>query len=318
MVSRARVVVGGVVGSLVLWGLVAVPGVEALTFPGWSGGVVAVDGGGVSSLGVDTDRPVGRGVWGSGVVGGGVGLPSPVGSGSVASLSARGAGSFDSASARVVGRGERFTDFVDASGLGRRVLTMDVSNFQDSAGVWRAVDSTLVADPGNPGVVVSKANAWQARFGDAGQGVSWQSSAGSVTLVPVGGSPVGVSKSGAMASYRGVWPGVDMSYDVSGSGVKGTLILSSPEVPNSFEFQVRSGVGPGLVKGSGARVSLQGVVVDKEGYLPLDRAGIPGLRVEPPLVVRADGAPVVEAKAQLSISKEGNVVVLVDRGWLRS
>ena len=184
--------------------------------------------------------------------------------------------------------------------------------------MWRAVDSTLVADPGNPGVVVSKANAWQARFGDAGQGVSWQSSAGSVTLVPVGGSPVGVSKSGAMASYRGVWPGVDMSYDVSGSGVKGTLILSSPEVPNSFEFQVRSGVGPGLVKGSGARVSLQGVVVDKEGYLPLDRAGIPGLRVEPPLVVRADGAPVVEAKAQLSISKEGNVVVSVDRGWLRS
>lgn len=75
MAIRVRLIVGWVAGSFLVSGFVAVPGVEALVLPGWSvSGVVAGDGG-LSPLGMDTDRLVSGGVVGVGVVPGVVNRP---------------------------------------------------------------------------------------------------------------------------------------------------------------------------------------------------------------------------------------------------
>lgn len=84
----------------------------------------------------------------------------------------------------------------------------------------------------------------------ASKGVAWESASGvTVGLVPVGGAgavPVG---SGSVARYAGVWPGVDVTYEVTGSAVKETLLLTSARVATSFEYRVVAGSSADVVAG---------------------------------------------------------------------
>jgi len=172
---RVRLIVGWVAGSFLVSGFVAVPGVEALVLPGWSvSGVVAGDGG-LSPLGMDTDRLVSGGVVGVGVVPGVEGLREL--SGGVLPDGPKGLtpARFDPLRAKVSGRGAQFTEFVNPDGSSTRVVSPEVVNFKDSAGVWRPVDSGLESDPGIVGGLRSKSNSWRARFGLASKGVAWES-----------------------------------------------------------------------------------------------------------------------------------------------
>lgn len=226
---------------------------------------------------------------------------------------------FDPLRAKVSGRGAQFTEFVNPDGSSTRVVSPEVVNFKDSAGVWRPVDSGLESDPGIVGGLRSKSNSWRARFGLASKGVAWESASGvTVGLVPVGGAgavPVG---SGSVARYAGVWPGVDVTYEVTGSAVKETLLLTSARVATSFEYRVVAGSSADVVAGRAGGVSLAGVKADGLGFVSLDRAGVAGLRVAAPLVTRSDGAPVSEANPVMSVNAAGNVVISIDAAWLRA
>ena len=144
---------------------------------------------------------------------------------------ARSVAKFDPLTAKVSGRGERFTDFVNPDGTHTQAVAADVVNFRDAAGVWHPVDTGVEVDPDVPGGARSKANAWRARFGVGGV-VSWESASGAgVGLVPVGGALVSPSVSGSQAQYSRVWPGVDVSYEVTGSAVKESILIGSASGP---------------------------------------------------------------------------------------
>jgi len=229
---------------------------------------------------------------------------------------ARSVAKFDPLTAKVSGRGERFTDFVNPDGTHTQAVAADVVNFRDAAGVWHPVDTGVEVDPDVPGGARSKANAWRARFGVGGV-VSWESASGAgVGLVPVGGALVSPSVSGSQAQYSRVWPGVDVSYEVTGSAVKESILIGSASGPSSFEFKVVSGRGAAVSAGRGSVVSFSGVSLDAAGFLPLDRAGLSGLRLAAPMVLGAGGVPVLEAGAAMRVTTSGTVMVSVDSAWL--
>jgi RHS repeat-associated protein len=110
-----------------------------------------------------------------------------------------------------------------------------------SAG-WQPVSTRLAAVRGRAGWWQTTANSWQAAFGPAG-------AADGAEQVTVGGArigftPIGVSDasqapgtSGSTATYRGLWPGVDLTDQVSATGVQEGIALTRPGTAGTFSFR---------------------------------------------------------------------------------
>lgn len=221
---------------------------------------------------------------------------------------------FDPATAKVDSRASTSTDYVNADGSHTMVFSTVPVNFQDSSGVWRAVDNTLVADPDQAGGFVSKANSWKVHFGSLTQGVSVETTAGTVSVVAVGArlvAPV-VSASGDAVTYVDAWPSVDLTYTVTGDSVKESVILKSRQAQTSFVFGVHSGSRASVLKGNAPQESLS---AGADGSLKLGGAVGSQVSLQAPMVLRADGEPVGDAHASLSTSG-GAAVLSIDPLWV--
>jgi hypothetical protein len=118
-------------------------------------------------------------------------------------------------------------------------------HWRDSSGRWRDVDTRIVpVASGSDGFV----------FGNDGTGFATRFGRRSDALVQVrlGGRWVRVgvtgparrltpTVTGSSVRYAGVWPGVDVVYDLTSSGLKESIIVSAPPAGDpSYEFTVQT------------------------------------------------------------------------------
>jgi RHS repeat-associated protein len=139
-------------------------------------------------------------------------------------------------------RTEYGTTYLLSNGLYRTVLSQAPVHYQDAAGVWQAVDTRLVAtgDGGYAATAVPVA----VRIGDPVEGVTLTCGGHEVGLVLAGAAADAVlSADGASATYLALAPATDLVYEVTGDGVKETLVLASSLAPGSFTFTLAH---PGL------------------------------------------------------------------------
>jgi hypothetical protein len=139
-------------------------------------------------------------------------------------------------------RTEYGTTYLLSSGLYRTVLSQAPVHYRDPAGVWQAVDTRLVASA-DGGYAVSAAPV-AVRIGELAEGVTLTCGGHEVGLVLAGAAADAVlAADGAKATYLAVAPATDLAYEVTGDGVKETLVLASPAAPGSFAFTLSH---PGL------------------------------------------------------------------------
>lgn len=184
------------------------------------------------------------------------------------------------------------------------------------------IDTTLAVDgsraaktlgAGARGVAAS--NNWFAtRLGNLAQGVTFAVGVDSVTMTPQGAAALPDPLTlGNVAVYRDVWPGVDVRYRVTPTGLKEELVLKAPTAASSYSF--------GL---SGASTS--GPVAPGKGDIAEEFSGSIGFAgplgksaMFAPPVVTGDGDGRVFPEAVPTLSSDGvSVTVGVDAGWLRS
>jgi RHS repeat-associated protein len=175
---------------------------------------------------------------------------------------------------------------------------------------WERIDNTLVPDPQRKGWVRNAANAWTGRFGPVGSsgagGVELVTDAGTVRFAPEldqETEPITPSVHANTVTYRGVWPGVDLVYTVSGGAVKEDIVVHRPG-RTSFPFLVD---GLGLTRAGGS-LAVTGAQADE-------------LRLAPPEVLDGggrlagkDASPTLAAGA--APGGRQRLTVAVDRGWL--
>uniref|UniRef100_UPI0027383244 DNRLRE domain-containing protein n=1 Tax=Symbioplanes lichenis TaxID=1629072 RepID=UPI0027383244 len=192
--------------------------------------------------------------------------------------------------------------YANADGTETTQFSATPLNYRKADGTWAPVDSTWRADP---------AGGWQraadavpvrlAKTADAGEFVRVTLPGGGVLAYGAeGAAPVEATVSGDTASYRQVWPGVDVELQAQAGGVKETLVLGSAQAPETYVFPLRlTGLTAVLDKGAVLLRNAEGATV---GTIP---AGY-----------------MVDAKSQIShavtytLGKDGSLRVTVDRGWL--
>ncbi|MFJ8582939.1 RHS repeat-associated core domain-containing protein [Micromonospora sp. NPDC093277] len=171
---------------------------------------------------------------------------------------------------------------------------------------WQEIDSDLAPISARPGWSRSKGNSWSASFGPAGAtgggvqitNAGRQFGFAAREVADPGKEP---SVSGNRATYRGIWPGVDVEETVTAAGVKEDIVLHGPSTRSRFAFDV-VGATPRL---------------NRSGSVDLMAGGV-GVGTVPALTVtRADGATTSASGLRLSV--EGRAIVAsISPTWLRS
>jgi RHS repeat-associated protein len=225
----------------------------------------------------------------------------------------------------VVGRRDAITDvFANADGTETVQIHAEPVHFQPNGRTnWERIDNTLVTDAGRAGWVRNKANRWTVRFGPIGPGgtggVELTTQRGTARFAPqtaVDANPidavVGSGDDADTVTYRDVWPGVDVRYTVSGSGVKEDIVVSSTDRAG-FPFVVE---GLGLTNtgahDAGAALTASGTQADQVAVLAPEVADSNGR------IANEDAAPSLAVAADASTSTTGGQVltVTVDPRWL--
>ncbi|WP_306210198.1 polymorphic toxin-type HINT domain-containing protein [Actinoplanes sp. RD1] len=199
-------------------------------------------------------------------------------------------------------RGAHERTYANADGTQTTQFSATPLNYRKADGTWAPVDSTLRADP---------AGGWQratdavplhlAKSADAAELVRVTLPGGGVLAYGAeGAAPAEATVSGDTASYRQVWPGVDVELQAQAGGVKETLVLGSARAPDTYVFPLRlTGLTATLDKGTVLLRNGEGATV---GTIP---AGY-----------------MVDAKSRIShavsytLGKDDTLRVTVDRGWL--
>jgi hypothetical protein len=215
----------------------------------------------------------------------------------------------------VSSRSAMSTDYVNPDGTHTAVLATEPVNYQTPDSVWHPVDNSVQADPALPGGFRNTANSWRVHFGSSTDGVTMDTSAGSVGLSLVGAARAAPSASpdGHGVVYPGVLPGASLKYSVTGSSVKESVLITSRTAPTSYTFAVRSGA-PATVLADGGDATPS---FDRRSDGSVAPAGAIGsqLAFEPPVVTRPDGSTVPEANATM-VSSPGRLVLSIDPTWL--
>src|SRR6266536_4228377 len=122
--------------------------------------------------------------------------------------------------------GRNATDriYLNADGTKSLVHSLQATSFKDADGKWQDVDTSLVQDD-DRGKWHTKANSWQASFGDiSSDGVLVTQDNQTFSFTPVGGKSVMPTVTGnapdQVVTYRNVWQGIDLQYEVTGSELK--------------------------------------------------------------------------------------------------
>lgn len=193
-------------------------------------------------------------------------------------------------------------------------------NFQDANGDWQAIDTSLT--PGEvPGSLRAKAGPVEVSLpatmgsdpvrvakGDTSVELSLRGASGArarTGLPRALGAPTGTAVESA-ATYRGALPGVDVAYTALPEGVKEEIVLSGPQSPASYDFDLRLSTGHSAEETAEGGVS----IVDAEGT---ERATL-----APPFVADASYSPDDQVGEQPGYSTEAVSLRIVERapGWV--
>lgn len=117
------------------------------------------------------------------------------------------------------------------TGLRQTELFAEPRWYRDAEGEWERVDPRVSADRSQDGVLRSSGAGWSASFASTGVSVSFEGREASLAIPGVKNAarPELDQKDPTTVRYRGVWPGVDLRYRVSATGLKEDFIVSSRE-----------------------------------------------------------------------------------------
>jgi RHS repeat-associated protein len=134
--------------------------------------------------------------------------------------------------------------YLNSDGTKTRTHSLGVSQYKLSDGTWRDVDSSLQQTSVFPVVWQSKSNSWQATFRAIGDGgVTLSDGTSTVSFNPRGVSDlIDPAVSGTApfqtVTYRNVWPGVDLEYQVMSDKLKETIVVNHAGTQANFAFDV--------------------------------------------------------------------------------
>ena len=119
-------------------------------------------------------------------------------------------------------------------------------NYRDARGAWQPIDTTVRPSAAVPGYAYADvANTFRSFFGTGAGGlVRFEAPGGGWLSVGLdGGHAVRPVVAGNTVTYRGVAPGVGLSYQVTPAGLKESVTLSSPSASAALSYSVKVGGG---------------------------------------------------------------------------
>lgn len=136
-------------------------------------------------------------------------------------------------------RSENRKTWLNADGSRTQEVSTQATGYKDKNGKWQDVDMTLSKD--GSGKWKSKANSWQVSFGNSSEGVELTKNGQSFVMIPMDANKVDPVVTGKapdqVVTYKDLWPGVDVTYQATGSQVKESIILNNKNTSTSFNFQ---------------------------------------------------------------------------------
>jgi hypothetical protein len=179
--------------------------------------------------------------------------------------------------------GRTATDTVYKNADGTKTLerAMQAVNYQEN-GQWKKVDNTLEQDSAT-GTWKNKANSWSVKFDKTSKGITLSKAGEDHSFKPVNGADVAPSVTGTapnqIVTYRNVWQGIDLVYQVSGSELKESIVVKSKIASTTYAFDVSGSplvadtAKPGFYKLSGA---LSGITLGAPTVATFDMGVIGG------------------------------------------
>ncbi len=121
-------------------------------------------------------------------------------------------------------------------------------NYRDRQGRWQPIDSTLVSAGSSGYAWSNRANAYSVSFKKAlaQDYLKIDARGKSFDLSLNGAGAAAATVKGSRISYARPFPGVDLLYDVGATGVKETLVLANPSVPDHYRFTLAIPAGTAL------------------------------------------------------------------------
>lgn len=189
------------------------------------------------------------------------------------------------------------------------------TNYQPSGSkTFVPIVTTLKPAPTGTGRWQSTANSWTASFGpsvQAGPLVQVTGSPAPFAFTPLDALPVTPLVTGSTATYSGIWPDVNATYQVTTQSVSEALVLTAPAAQTSFDFTLTSGVAAQSAATGGLDLTATGQSI----------ATVPSLTV-----TTATGAVVPAATAgasQVAVSDAsgragGGIAISISPTWLAS
>lgn len=217
----------------------------------------------------------------------------------------------------VIARTAESTTYTNPDGTQTSVMSENPMNYQASDGSWQPISDRLESDPSLSGGYRSVANSWHAHFGSTAEGVSVETAAGTLGILPAGANAVTpvLNTAGDGVTYTDAWPGADLTYRVTSGEVKESVLIKNSAAGSTFSFDMSSGpLSAVLGKAAGHVQGWSGTSNNS-----LTPAGLLAGRlfVAAPIVLRADGEPMESAHARMTTSG-GRLSLSVDPAWLAS
>jgi large repetitive protein len=213
----------------------------------------------------------------------------------------------DGRSQEIVGKRTRFgTAFANPDGTTSARISLVAQNYQLADGKWDEIDPRFVAV--SAGAFVADKNFFRVRADSTG--VTIRSEKGrAITFVPVGTGALPaptISADGASVLYADVWPGVDVSFEVTTTGVAKKIILRQPGTQSSFDLRLG---GLDVQRDGSGQLSVRGPA---SADVTVAQAEVQTIAGDP----RNDRAR--PSQAARSDSGDSIVTVAVDDAWLKS
>jgi RHS repeat-associated protein len=193
-------------------------------------------------------------------------------------------------------------------------------NYRAPDGSIRPIDTSLYPDHADGYGWRSGANVFRARLKSVAGGdlVELRLGGRVMRMSAEGAARRAARRDGAQVSYPGAFPGADLRYQVTNTGVKETIDIAGPGSPASYTFRLSPADG-----GAGLTAARE-----PDGAYLLGAAPLAGgaFVLAAPVVQEATGAhgsaaPAAAAKPELTVRRDGRDLVArlsIDGGWLRA
>ena len=189
------------------------------------------------------------------------------------------------------------------------------SQYRTDDGSWQRIDSKLYPSREGGFAWRSGANAYEMRFKESARSDFAELRLGGRAIrLHVEGAQDGTARvDGNEITYPRAFPGADLRYRLTATGVQKTIDLAGPDSSNTYTFRLST-----VDRGSGLAAQRR-----SDGSYLLHGAGLPpGLVLDAPAVWEADNAlPSAGADPALRVRGQGRDLVVtlsLDRAWLRA